>query len=87
MNSEILSWLLEGDPSIHWQVQKDLLRYPSTKYETERKKVTREGWGKRLLDLQDSDGRWGGGMYGPKFISTTYTMLTLRLIGLPARCV
>lgn len=84
MNSEILSWLLEGDPSIRWQVQKDLLHYPSTKYETERKKITREGWGKRLLDLQDSDGRWGGGMYGPKFISTTYTMLTLRLIGLPA---
>jgi len=84
MNSEILSWLLEGDPSIRWQVQKDLLHFPSTKYETERKKVTREGWGKCLLDLQDSDGRWGGGMYGPKFISTTYTMLTLRLIGLPA---
>ena len=84
MNSEILSWLLEGDPSIRWQVQKDLLHFPSTKYETERKKITREGWGKRLLDLQDSDGRWGGGMYGPKFISTTYTMLTLRLIGLPA---
>lgn len=43
----------------------------------------KKGWGKRLLDLQDSDGRWGGGMYGPKWISTTYTMLTLRLLGLP----
>ena len=27
---------------------------------------------------------WGGGIYGPKWISTTYTMLTLRRIGLPA---
>ncbi len=84
MNSEILSWLLEGDPSIRWQVQKDLLHFPSTKYETERKKITSVGWGKRLLDLQDSDARWGGGMYGPKYISTTYTMLTLRLLGIPA---
>jgi hypothetical protein len=83
MNPEVISWLLEGDPSIRWQVQRDLLKLSPTKYETERKKIAKEGWGKRLLDLQDSDGRWGGGMYGPKFISTTYTMLTLRLLGLP----
>jgi hypothetical protein len=83
MNPEIISWLLEGDPSIRWQVQRDLLNQPQVKFEAERKKVAREGWGKRLLDLQDPDGRWGGGIYGPKFISTTYTMLTLRLLGLP----
>ena len=84
MNPEIISWLLEGDPSIRWQVRRDLLNQPSAKVEAERKKVAKEGWGKRLLGLQDSDGRWGGGMYGPKFISTTYTMLTLRLLGLPS---
>ncbi|MFN8381628.1 MAG: hypothetical protein U0V02_06800 [Anaerolineales bacterium] len=83
MNPNIISWLLEGDPSIRWQVQRDLLKLSPSKYEVERKKVTKEGWGARLLALQDSDGRWGGGMYGPKFISTTYTMLTLRLLGLP----
>lgn len=83
MKSEILSWLLEGDPSIRWQVQRDVLHLSRATYEAERKKVARKGWGKRLLDLQDSDGRWGGGMYGPKWISTTYTMLTLRLLGLP----
>ena len=82
MKPEIISWLLEGDPSIRWQVQRDLLKLSPTKYEAERKKIAKEGWGVRLLDLQDSDGRWGGGMYGPKFISTTYTMLTLRLLGL-----
>jgi hypothetical protein len=83
MKPEIISWLLEGDPSIRWQVQRDLLNSSPVKYESERKKVAKEGWGKRLLELQDSDGRWGGGMYGPKFISTTYTMQTLRLLGLP----
>ncbi len=83
MNPELIPWLLEGDPSICWQVQRDLLKLSPTKYEAERKKIAKEGWGKRLLDLQDADGRWGGGIYGPKFISTTYTMLTLRLLGLP----
>lgn len=78
-----MHWLLEGDPSIRWQVRRDLLNQPLVKVEAERRKIEKEGWGKRLLDLQDSDGRWGGGMYGPKFISTTYTMLTLRLFGLP----
>jgi len=83
MNAKTISWLLEGDPSIRWQVQRDLLKLPEKKYEAERKLISKEGWGKRLLDLQDSDGRWGGGMYGPKWISTTYTMLTLRQLGLP----
>lgn len=83
MKNEIISWLLEGDPAIRWQVQRDLLNQPQVKFEAERKKVAKEGWGYRLLNLQDSDGRWGGGMYGPKYISTTYTMLTLRLLGLP----
>ena len=83
MDTKLISWLLEGDASIRWQVQRDLLHSSPTKYESERKKIAKEGWGKRLLDLQDSDGRWGGGIYGPKWISTTYTMLTLRLLGLP----
>lgn len=83
MKPEIISWLLEGDPSIRWQVQRDLLKLPEKKHEAERILISKKGWGKRLLDLQDSDGRWGGGMYGPKWISTTYTMLTLRLLGLP----
>jgi hypothetical protein len=83
MNDEVISWLLEGDPSIRWQVQRDLLKLPPAKYEKERRNISKEGWGKRLHDKQDPDGRWGGGMYGPKFISTHYTMLTLRLLGLP----
>ncbi|HCR72310.1 MAG TPA: hypothetical protein DIW23_12755 [Anaerolineae bacterium] len=83
MKTEIISWLLKGDPAIRWQVQRDLLNQPQANFEAERKKVAKEGWGYRLLNLQDSDGRWGGGIYGPKYISTTYTMLTLRLLGLP----
>jgi hypothetical protein len=82
MNAEIIPWLLEGDPSIRWQVKRDLVHSSPAKYEVERRKIAKEGWGARLLALQDPDGRWGGGLYGPKWISTTYTMLTLRLLGL-----
>ncbi len=41
------------------------------------------GWGKRYLDLQTEDGSWGGGIYSPKWVSTTYTLLTLCAIGIP----
>jgi hypothetical protein len=53
--------------------------------------VAREGWGARLLALQDPEGTWAGGLssdgglYSPKWISTTYTMLLLRDFGLSAR--
>ncbi len=83
MKDKIIQWLLEGDPSIRWQVRRDLLKQSPVRVEAERRKIAKEGWGARLLDLQDPSGRWGGGMYGPKWISTTYTMLTLRLLGLP----
>jgi hypothetical protein len=83
MNPEIISWLLEGDPAIRWQVQRDLLKKTPEKYELERKKIAKTGWGARLLALQDPNGYWGGGLYSPKWTSTTYTMLTLRLLGLP----
>jgi hypothetical protein len=52
--------------------------------------VAREGWGARLLAKQDAEGTWAGGLssdgglYHPKWISTTYTMLLLRDFGLPA---
>jgi hypothetical protein len=34
--------------------------------------------------LQDPDGRWASGIYNPKWTSTTYTMVLLRSLGLPA---
>jgi hypothetical protein len=79
-------WLLEGDPAIRWQVLRDLAGASERAVERERQKVAREGWGARLLAKQDADGRWarGHGLYSPKWISTTYTMLLLRDLGLPA---
>ncbi len=84
IDNEILTWLLDGDPSIRWQVQRDLLDEPPQVYGAERERVAETGWGAQLLALQEPDGRWGGGLYSPKWISTTYTMLALRMLGLPA---
>lgn len=80
---EVTEWLLEGDPSIRWQVMRDLGDDPADMVAAERARVATEGWGARLLALQAPDGLWGGGVYSPKWISTTYTMLLLRLLGLP----
>ena len=79
---QIQEWLMEGDPAIRWQTLRDLIGADQKTVEQERQRVAEQGWGARLLALQEPSGRWGGGMYGPKWISTHYTMLTLRQIGL-----
>lgn len=84
MEDETIFWLLDSDPSIRWQVMRDLLETSPDEWQVERRKVGTEGWGKSLLTEQGPDGNWGGGIYSPKWISTTYTLLTLRLFGLPA---
>jgi hypothetical protein len=81
-SDEILSWLLEGDPAIAWQAQRDLADEPPEVYETTRARVAGEGWGARLLEERAADGSWGGGLYGPKWISTFYTMRLLQHFGL-----
>ena len=74
----VISWLLEGDC---WQVHRDLLESPTVLINSEREKITQEGWGKKLLDLQDPKGTWAKALYSPKWISTTYTMLLLLRFG------
>src|SRR5437773_11346983 len=81
-NSDLISWLLAGDASVRWQVMRDLLNKPRREYEEERKRVASSGWGADLLARQDRGGTWGGGIYTPKWISTTYTLLQLREMGL-----
>ena len=80
---DVTDWLLTGDPAIRWQVQRDLLDAPRKVWEAERGRVAIEGWGKRLLDAHDRRGAWGGGLYSPKWTSTTYSLLLLRDMGLP----
>jgi hypothetical protein len=81
----IMKWLLEGDPSIRWQVMRDLRGSPLRQIEAERRRIGTEGWGARLLAEQDADGRWAHALYSPKWTSTTYTLLLLHWLGLSPR--
>ena len=83
MTNVTLDWLMLGDPAIRWQTMRDLLDVPATEWQAEQAGTAQEGWGAQLLAQQDADGRWGGGLYSPKWISTTYTLLMLRAIGIP----
>lgn len=78
-----MAWLLSGDPSIRWQAQRDLLDQPPSVFEPIRGLVASQGWGAELLSHQDLEGTWAGGLYGPKWTSTTYTLLVLWRCGLP----
>src|SRR2546430_1854739 len=67
-NSPVIDWLLDpehSDPSIRWQVMRDLLDAPESEWVAEQTKVETEGWGARLLALEDEDGRWAGGAHFP----------------------
>jgi hypothetical protein len=85
----VIDWLLAGDPAIRWQTLRDLAHASERTVALERSRVARHGWGARLLAKQGAAGRWAdgqsgdGGLYTPKWTSTTYTMLLLRDLGLP----
>ena len=93
--SSVLDWLLDSDPSIRWQVMRDLLDAPESQWKAERAKVETEGWGARLLSYEDEDGQWAGGAFFPSdfdvrewqelgqpWTATTFALSQLRELGL-----
>lgn len=80
---DVEAWLLDGDLAIRWQVMRDLQDAPEAQWRAERARVATEGWGARLLAHRDDSGRWTPRLYGRKWISTTYSLLLLRQLGLP----
>ena len=77
-----MRWLLDSDPSIRWQVMRDLGGEADEAVAAERSRIASEGWGAQLLDRQRSDGRWGDGISEPQWASTLHTLLLLRATGL-----
>jgi hypothetical protein len=78
----VIEWLLDSDPSIRWQVLRDLTGAPAEAVVAERAKVATEGWGRRLLALQGADGRWGGTAWNRGWDSTMHVLMLLRDLGL-----
>src|SRR5262252_8272939 len=64
----VIEWLLDADPAIRWQVMRDLTDAAPDEVVAERARVATEGWGARLLALQEPDGRWDGGTYRPGWV-------------------
>ena len=81
-NDALTSWLLDADPSIRWQVMRDLTDAPAELVAAERSRVAGEGLGARLLSQQRPDGQWGDGTSTPFWWSNMYTLVFLRDLGL-----
>jgi hypothetical protein len=80
--SSVIRWLLDSDPSIRWQVMRDLTDAPADEVAAERARVATEGAGARLLALQATDGRWGGAAWNRGWDSTMHVLSLLREMGL-----
>ncbi len=94
----LIAWLLDSDPALRWQVERDLVGEPPEVWEATRLRIATEGFGARLLALQDSDGQWAGGAFfpadfdfhgpeaaegaGQPWTATTWTLNSLREWGL-----
>jgi hypothetical protein len=81
-SDSVIDWLLDSDPSIRWQVMRDLTPTPAEIVAAERARVAAEGWGHQLLDQQGPDGQWGDGAATPFWWSNMYTLLFLRDLGI-----
>lgn len=81
-DGRLIDWLCDADPSIRWQVMRDLAGSPADEVAAERARLAHEGWGAQLLAAQDADGRWGGGTFFPRGVGTFDTLHLLYLLGL-----
>lgn len=92
----VLEWLLDSDPMLRWQVQRDLAGEPEAVWQATRASIATTGDGAELLSHQDPDGQWAGGAFFPAamteqspegqqpYTATTWTLTALREGGLDA---
>lgn len=79
MDQAVVDWLLEGDPAIRWQVQRDLLDASPEVWQAERRLTLSEGWGAEFLRHLDTDGNWPES----RWTGNVWTLLLLMDLGLP----
>lgn len=77
----VMSWLMEGDPAIRWQVLRDLADEPPEAVAAERARVASKGWGARLLKRQKPGGYWGGRDEPKTWMTTMDALALLRELG------
>lgn len=77
IDTRVIDWLLSGDAAIRYQVYRDLLGEDRPSLQ---RRITDEGWGKGFLEQRNPDGGWGQRFYQPKWTSSHYTLLDLRML-------
>ncbi len=65
ISQENIEWMLDSDPALKWQVERDILGLPEIDWQKTRALTSSEGFAAKLLALQDEDGQWAGGAYFP----------------------
>ncbi len=97
-DARLLDWLLDSDPAVRWQVERDLTDAAPAVWEATRSRVASEGFGAALLAKQDADGQWAGGSFfpagffgspeseqpGQPWVATTWVLKDLREWGVDA---
>jgi hypothetical protein len=94
----VIAWLLDSDPTLRWQVERDLIGAPPDVWEATRSRIATEGHGAELLSRQGADGQWAGGAFfpagfdfdgpeaaggaGQPWTATTWSLTTLREWGM-----
>ncbi len=76
-----IKWLLDSDPSIRWQVMRDLSDASEEEIAAERIKIATRGWGAALLATQSENGTWPGSTRFPEE-STLSALLLLHDMGI-----
>ena len=90
-----VDWLLDSDPSIRWQVMRDLLDAPEPEWRAERAEVETRAGAPGSWRYEDEDGQWAGGAFAPRdfdarewhevgqpWTATTFSLSQLREFGL-----
>jgi hypothetical protein len=76
----VIDWLIESDPAIRWQAERDLTDASPAAVARERARVPYEGVGAAILDSQGSDGAWHRAG-APDWLPTLFTCQLLRATG------
>jgi hypothetical protein len=98
IDEDVATWLLEADPAICWQAQRDVLDAAPVDWQATRSRVATEGFGAALLARQDPEGTWAGGAFfpagffespeagspGQPWVATTWALKDLREWGVDA---
>jgi len=83
MNKALIDWLDKADPVLRYRLHRDVLHGDPETVKAIRNSIATEGWGKAFMDHRNENKQWGQAYYLPKWTSTHYTMLSLRMIHYP----